>query len=67
LSDDDSVAGFSFLASDREDEEDSLSQSGLQSSIKRKAKSTGKEIQTHVFTRVSMTRINLEVQRARRY
>ena len=47
-SDDDSVAGFSFLASDREDEEEETRQVTMPA-VKKK-RSSGKEIQTHVFT-----------------
>lgn len=46
-SDDDSAAGFSFLASDREDEEVETRQVSVPA-VKKKTK--GKEIQTHVFT-----------------
>ncbi|XP_060607151.1 E3 ubiquitin-protein ligase HERC2-like isoform X1 [Ruditapes philippinarum] len=48
-SDDDSAAGFSFLASDREDEEEDSRLLPIPC-VKRKVKGAGKEIQTHVFT-----------------
>ena len=48
-SDDDSAAGFSFLASDREDEEEDTRLLPIPC-VKRKVKGAGKEIQTHVFT-----------------
>ncbi|XP_052796353.1 E3 ubiquitin-protein ligase HERC2-like isoform X2 [Mya arenaria] len=48
-SDDDSAASFSFLASDREDEEDDGRQVTTPA-MKKKVKGSGKEIQTHVFT-----------------
>ena len=49
-SDEDSAAGFSFLASDREEEEEENKQSVIQAVRRKTVKGLGKDIQTHVFT-----------------
>lgn len=49
MSEDDSATGYTFLASDQEEEEDDRRQTPTQG-MKVKRKNAGKDIQTHVFT-----------------